>query len=252
MVAASREAAPRVEEALRGIVRALRNGEAPEATDVGPPAWTQTRRVVRMARECHGRGDRLHWSLRPWSIPVADLPQLGPCERDSPTLPAARQSDETAVSGRHLGGGFCALTSSGEGDSCSEADTKGSWVVGTLQRCLARCAACAHCNYISHNRNDGDCSWFRLCPRLRPSWSGQQSGESHQTYRVRSADDGTGFVFNRSTLVAAPGDASHLDASSATPGDASAAEPSAGSSAAPKSQSPYGWCASRLFTPTSV
>ena len=58
------------------------------------------------------------------------------------------------------------------GDSDCQSDDFGAWrissplVNGTLLGCMARCACCEQCRYISYSPADDDCSWYRECGRL--------------------------------------------------------------------------------------
>ena len=67
--------------------------------------------------------------------------------------------------------GFCGVTSSAKPSDCTHG-SKG--VLGLLPQetktplsaaraCLARCAKCARCNYVSLSRKLADCSWYATC-----------------------------------------------------------------------------------------
>ena len=64
--------------------------------------------------------------------------------------------------------GVCAATSEGVGGDC-ELGNKGSHRL-PLQNwrpavawCLAKCAACPRCNYVSVSIQHADCSWYHRC-----------------------------------------------------------------------------------------
>tara|TARA_B110001452_G_scaffold120647_1_gene100126 strand:- start:401 stop:2122 length:1722 start_codon:yes stop_codon:yes gene_type:complete len=80
--------------------------------------------------------------------------------------------------------GFCAVTSVGEGVHCSPQDHQGSWGKPdlTLQSCIARCAACQRCHFVSYSRKEMDCSWFRHCGSTL-----LQGATAHTTFHVRSS-----------------------------------------------------------------
>ena len=72
--------------------------------------------------------------------------------------------------------GFCGVTSSADEPSDCVSGSKG--VLGLLPQeaktplsaaraCLARCAACARCRYVSLSRRLADCSWFVRCDLAR-------------------------------------------------------------------------------------
>ena len=81
---------------------------------------------------------------------------------------------------RNASSGFCGVTLPGEGDCAG--GSEGSWVLSarasvsaltSAQACLARCAACARCRFITTNHRTNDCSWYLNCDlgRLKDSWS---------------------------------------------------------------------------------
>ena len=81
---------------------------------------------------------------------------------------------------RNASSGFCGVTLPGEGDCAG--GSEGSWVLSAkasvsaltaAQACLARCAACARCRFITTNHRTNDCSWYLNCDlgRLKDSWS---------------------------------------------------------------------------------
>ena len=85
-------------------------------------------------------------------------------------------------------GRYCGATQPGKGAQCATSDSKGSWRIWDTSACIARCALCAQCHHVSHG-TDGDCSWFRKCPRLYESASihGKPPELTHDTYRVRDS-----------------------------------------------------------------
>ena len=85
-------------------------------------------------------------------------------------------------------GRYCGATQPGKGAQCATSDSKGSWRIWDTSACIARCALCAQCHHVSQG-TDGDCSWFRKCPRLYESASihGKPPELTHDTYRVRDS-----------------------------------------------------------------
>lgn len=77
--------------------------------------------------------------------------------------------------------GYCATTEVGEGSDCRPTDKQGSWQLASVDQCLERCVACAHCRFISWSPHDGDCSWFSRCDRLHT-----EPPTGHRTRRIRS------------------------------------------------------------------
>ena len=66
--------------------------------------------------------------------------------------------------------GYCGKTTPGDHDCASQA--KGGWPLSNgeaatwesaVSACLAKCAGCAGCNYISVSQRWRDCGWFRSC-----------------------------------------------------------------------------------------
>ena len=87
-------------------------------------------------------------------------PPSAACERHAlRTLPMRR--DVTA-----LRAGHCGETEFGDSD-CSE-DDSGAWHIRSLHNhslegCMARCACCERCRYVSFAPSRGDCSWYHAC-----------------------------------------------------------------------------------------
>ena len=80
--------------------------------------------------------------------------------------------------------GVCGTTSEGEGATCQRSDTQGAAAgVRNLSACLAFCAACPRCRFISFSEHGADCSWYAVCDtsRLKQSWL------RHWTAQVRHA-----------------------------------------------------------------
>ena len=104
-----------------------------------------------------------------------------------PQLAAALPTSVLAgASGR---GGFCDFTYGGEGDGCTTSDLKGSWSVTSRDACVARCARCDRCHWVSHDGDD--CSWFRFCDGRGDGGPLLRIAESrHVTLQVRR-DDGS-------------------------------------------------------------
>lgn len=94
--------------------------------------------------------------------------------------------------------GHCGATQSHEGEACSASDIRGSWVGAPMSAriCVALCATCAHCQFVSFSRRDDDCSWFSSCPVLHDA----AGATGHNTVRVRASDG--------SLLLQPPGDVS--------------------------------------------
>ena len=70
--------------------------------------------------------------------------------------------------------GYCGTTISGETESCVVGNS-GNWLLHnddliSLQRvrhaCVARCAQCSRCAFVSYSLRWHDCSWFASCGRL--------------------------------------------------------------------------------------
>ena len=67
------------------------------------------------------------------------------------------------------------------GDSDCQHDESGAWRVssqlrnGTLLECMARCACCERCRYVSYSPAADDCSWYRECDRLKQGAVGRSS-----------------------------------------------------------------------------
>ena len=92
----------------------------------------------------------------------------------------AHRSMDTDAWLRNASSGFCGVTLPGEGDCAG--GSEGSWVLSAkasvsaltaAQACLARCAACARCRFITTNHRTNDCSWYLNCDlsQLKDSWS---------------------------------------------------------------------------------
>jgi hypothetical protein len=84
--------------------------------------------------------------------------------------------------------GYCGSTVFG--GSCST-DSKGAWQLGrsstlgqAVEDCLARCALCERCNYISVSRAHSDCSWFYECDleHVETTVTGFYTGHSRGTW----------------------------------------------------------------------
>lgn len=94
--------------------------------------------------------------------------------------------------------GHCGETKFGEGTECKAGDTQGSWVVGGIDDCIARCAACDRCYYVSYGPGDpfkvgsDDCSWYTSCPASLFLEVGFQVyiGSGHHTVQVRNPGSG--------------------------------------------------------------
>ena len=81
-----------------------------------------------------------------------------------PRVPFARAQYTTGNASQYEG--YCAITDSHAGD-CA-AGNSGSWrVVGGLSACMARCASCDRCRFVSYSVHEKDCSWYAHCNTLR-------------------------------------------------------------------------------------
>ena len=66
--------------------------------------------------------------------------------------------------------GHCGETEFGDSDCVN--DDSGAWKIsrsltnGTLLECMARCACCERCRYVSFSPQADDCSWYHDCDRL--------------------------------------------------------------------------------------
>lgn len=84
--------------------------------------------------------------------------------------------------------GYCDGTDDGPSD-CEKGE-KGMWQLsGELQGvgdCIARCASCARCNYISISHTHKDCSWFNQCSMAAGGLGLAYGGETYRTMRVDS------------------------------------------------------------------
>ena len=78
--------------------------------------------------------------------------------------------------------GVCETTRDGEGARCRPSDAKGSWILGSLGSCRARCEQCAQCRFISWSEPLKECSWFARCEldRLRDLSTG------HLTFAIKA------------------------------------------------------------------
>ena len=64
--------------------------------------------------------------------------------------------------------GVCAVTG---GEASCTAASSGSWKLRSgassyqraMRRCLAKCAACSRCRWVSFSPHWRDCSWFETC-----------------------------------------------------------------------------------------
>ena len=90
--------------------------------------------------------------------------------------------------------GYCETTSIGEGHWCT--GRKGAWPIADEAQCLAACAACPRCYYVSHSMGgprmqEPDCSWFASCDmsQLHNTYPLSAPAElRHKTFRVRRSD----------------------------------------------------------------
>ena len=90
--------------------------------------------------------------------------------------------------------GHCAYTTRGENVRCPKTRdaTFGNWPLEPeegrvgylgLQQCIAMCALCQQCGYVSHAFKDNDCSWFSSCNR-----SHFDRLTEHITYLIRDGN----------------------------------------------------------------
>ena len=83
--------------------------------------------------------------------------------------------------------GTCGTTFVGEGAQCRHSDTQGAAAgVRNLSACLAFCAACPRCRYISYSEGK-DCSWYATCDtsRLEHSWLRHRTAQVRHVQRPR-------------------------------------------------------------------
>ena len=71
---------------------------------------------------------------------------------------------------------------------CRVDKQRGAWITTRLRHCLALCASCAQCRFVSFSSHWQDCSWYTSCP----GWpSALQPGDAmapHVTFEVRGVD----------------------------------------------------------------
>jgi hypothetical protein len=86
----------------------------------------------------------------------------------------------TANAARHAGS--CGVTEFGSSDCAT--DETGAWRISeladsSLAGCVARCACCERCRFVSYAERRDDCSWYALCPDLGKELSGgHRTGEA--------------------------------------------------------------------------
>jgi len=57
---------------------------------------------------------------------------------------------------------------------------------GSLAACVAMCACCEHCNFVSYSAKNQDCSWNSKCNLERLLLNGADAhGPSYTTVNVR-------------------------------------------------------------------
>lgn len=82
--------------------------------------------------------------------------------------------------------GNCGTTTFDHSKSCEGTSAqRGSWRIWGADDCIARCASCKQCNFVSVG-TDGDCSWYQSCNTLHSTDGGPGAPELRsETYRVR-------------------------------------------------------------------
>lgn len=124
-------------------------------------------------------------------LPVAPghrAPEAGPDEGSNEAdlstaavLPLRHSSDLPLAMHAEWLPGHCGTTSE-QGAQCRHSDSQGAAAgVRNLSACLAFCAGCQRCRFISYSEIGRDCSWYSACDtsRLEPSWL------RHRTAQVR-------------------------------------------------------------------
>ena len=84
--------------------------------------------------------------------------------------------------------GYCASTDFG-GDC--ENDVRGAWNMGNMEKgsfaiCVAMCACCARCRYVSYSTVNTDCSWHHACnmDRLQVNEDPGANGHTYTTVAI--------------------------------------------------------------------
>ena len=84
----------------------------------------------------------------------------------------------------HIGPGYCSASSEGSEGDCTRG-LIGTWRIGDLPQCIARCKQCAQCNFVSFAKQHRDCSWFAGC--ATKALGKLFGGDAFDTYRVKPA-----------------------------------------------------------------
>ena len=84
----------------------------------------------------------------------------------------------------HIGPGYCSASSEGSEGDCTRG-LIGTWRIGDLPQCIARCKQCAQCKFVSFAWQHRDCSWFAGC--ATKALGKLFGGDAFDTYRVKPA-----------------------------------------------------------------
>ena len=116
------------------------------------------------------------WNQQRYRAPLSDA------------TPMALQSELPLAMHAEWLPGTCGTTSEGEGAQCRHSDTQGAAAgVRNLSACLAFCAACPRCRFISYSEAGKDCSWYTACDtsRLEYSWLRHLTAQVRHVQRPR-------------------------------------------------------------------